>query len=91
MKYNEEWLKWAIELQSIAQEGLTYGKDTHDTERYEKIRDISAQMLSHKTGISSEKVKELFCSKTGYKTTKLDTRTTIFENDKIILEKENNE
>ncbi|HBG7806955.1 TPA: NUDIX hydrolase N-terminal domain-containing protein, partial [Clostridioides difficile] len=24
---NEKWLEWAIELQSIAQAGITYGKD----------------------------------------------------------------
>ena len=27
------WLNWAIELQSLAQAGLTYGKDVYDRER----------------------------------------------------------
>lgn len=90
MEINEEWLKWAVELQSIAQAGLTYGKDVYDKERYERIRDISAEMLSYKTDISIEKVKELFCNETGYQTPKLDTRAAIFKNNKIILVKENN-
>ena len=30
-----------IELQSIAQAGLYYGKDEFDKERYQKVRDIS--------------------------------------------------
>ena len=30
----EKWLEWAIELQSLAQAGLTYGKDIYDKERY---------------------------------------------------------
>lgn len=34
---NEKWLEWAIELQSIAQAGITYGKDIYDRERYERI------------------------------------------------------
>ena len=55
----EKWLEWAIELQSLAQAGLTYGKDIYDKERYERIRDISAEILSHKTDISIEKVKDL--------------------------------
>ena len=29
----EPWLKWAIEIQSIAQCGLTYTKDVYDKER----------------------------------------------------------
>ena len=55
----EKWLEWAIELQSLAQAGLTYGKDIYDKERFERIRDISAEILSHKTDISIEKVKDL--------------------------------
>ena len=27
----EKWLEWAIELQSLAQAGLTYGKDIYET------------------------------------------------------------
>ena len=86
----EKWLEWAIELQSLAQAGLTYGKDIYDKERYERIRDISAEILSHKTDISIEKVKDLFCNEIGYQTPKLDTRAAIFENGKILLVKENN-
>ena len=32
MNKNEKWLEWAIELQSLAQAGLTYGKDVYDRE-----------------------------------------------------------
>lgn len=90
MKVNEKWLEWAIELQSLAQAGLTYGKDVYDKERYERIRTISAKMLAHKTELSVEKVKELFCNETGYQTPKLDTRAAIFNNNQILLVRENN-
>ena len=90
MSNNIEWLNWIIELQSLAQAGLTYGKDIYDKERYERIRDISAEMLANKTDISVEKVKDLFCNETGYQTPKLDTRAAIFENGKILLVRENN-
>lgn len=40
---NELFISLAKELQSIVQAGLFYGKDVFDKERYEKIRDISAQ------------------------------------------------
>ena len=74
MDKNELWLQWAIELQSLAQAGLTYGKDVYDKERYERIREISAEILSHMSDIPTEKVKTLFCNETGYQTPKIDTR-----------------
>lgn len=86
----EPWLKWAIEIQSIAQCGLAYGKDVYDIERYEKLRDIAAEMLSYKSDISVDKVKTLFCSGKGYETPKLDTRAAIFKDGKILLVHENN-
>ena len=38
----EKGLQWAMELQSLAQAGITYGKDPYDLERYRRIREISA-------------------------------------------------
>lgn len=90
MDKNEKWLQWAAELQSIAQAGLFYGKDPFDRERYQRIRDIAAEMISFKTEIPLEKVKDLFCCEQGYQTPKLDTRAAIFKEDKIILVREKN-
>ena len=86
----EKWLKWAIEIQSLSQIGLTYTKDVYDRERYQRLREISAEMLAKKTEVSIEKVKDLFCHETGYQTPKLDTRAAIFRNNKILLVHENN-
>ncbi|MCI8269594.1 MAG: NUDIX hydrolase [Lachnospiraceae bacterium] len=90
MEKNEQWLQWAVELQSIAQAGLFYGKDVFEQERYERIRTIAAEMISYKTDIPLEKVKDLFCNEIGYQTPKIDTRAAIFKGDKILLVKENN-
>lgn len=87
---NEKWLQWALELQKVAQEGLYYGTRKFDHERYQRIRDIAAEMISDKTDISVEKVKDMFCSDVGYVTPKLDTRAAIFKNNKILLVQENN-
>ena len=85
MEHNEKWLQWAVELQALAQAGLTYGKDIYDRERYQRLREISAEMLSYKTGIPEQTVTDLFCSEAGYQTPKLDTRAAVFEGDKILL------
>lgn len=85
MDKKEKWLEWAMEIQSIAQAGLTYGHDEFDKERYERLREISAEILAYKTDMTVEKVKDLFCNETGYQTPKVDTRAAVFENGKILL------
>lgn len=90
MDKSEKWLQWAVELQSIAQAGLFYGKDEFDKERYAQIRDIAAEMISYKSDIPVNKVKELFCNEIGYQTPKIDSRAAIFQDDKILLVKEKN-
>lgn len=64
MKRRNGWTG-QIEIQSLAQAGMTYGHDVYDMERYERLREISAEMLSYKTDIPVEKVKDLFCNETG--------------------------
>ena len=86
----EKWLELIIEIQSLAQNGLAYTNNIYDKERFGRLRDISAEMLSMKSDLSLEKVKDLFCNEKGYQTPKLDTRAVIFKDDKILLVKENN-
>lgn len=88
MSQREQWMKWAIELQALAQTGLEYGHDKYDLERYQRIRDISAEMVSMQTDLPLDKVKDLFCGETGYQTPKLDTRAAVFQGDKILLVQE---
>ena len=59
-----------------------------DKERFERIREISAEIMANKTGFSLEKVKSLFCNEVGYQTPKLETRAVIFKENKILLVKE---
>lgn len=88
---NEPWLKWAIEIQSIAQCGLSYTKDIYDVERYTQLRQIAAEMLSYKADIPVEKVKNIFCNESGYQTPKLSIRAAIFKDKKILLVNEKND
>ena len=89
MDQKEKWLEWAVELQALAQAGLTYGKDIYDRERYQRIREIAAEMVAMKSGISADQIRDLFCEEAGYQTPKLDTRAAVFQGDKILLVHEN--
>ena len=80
--------EWAMELQSLAQAGLFYGHDVFDKERYQRIRDIAAEMMAMRTDIPVEKLKDLFCGDSGYQTPKVDTRAAVFQDGRILLVKE---
>ena len=86
----EKWLKWAMEIQAIAQSGLAYTDNAYDTERYERLRQLSAEIIAEKSNIPLGKVKDLFCNETGYQTPKLDTRAAVFKEGKILLVHEKN-
>lgn len=89
MDNNKLWLNWITELQSIAQNGLTFVKDIYDKERYERLREIAAEMMAHITEEPIEKVRGLFCYERGYQTPKIDIRAAIINDGKILLVREN--
>ena len=89
-KSEEQWLSWAKELQFIAQSALAYCKDKFDRERFERVREISAEIMSAKSGLSLEKVKALFCNEVGFQTPKMDSRGVIIENGRFLLVQESN-
>ena len=88
MTDKNQWLEWAVRLQSLAQNGLAYSKDVFDIQRFEEIRQIAAEMLVSPSGLPLEKVEELFCNESGYQTPKIDTRAAIFKDGRILLVQE---
>ena len=85
---NNPWLEWAKELQFLSQSALAYCRDPYDIERFERIREISAEMVSGIADLPVEKARDLFCCETGYQTPKLDTRAAIIRDGKIALVQE---
>ena len=84
-----KWLKWAQKIQSIAQAGIEYSKDPYDLERFQKLRDISSEIVAEYTDLEFEKVVNLFANETGYQTPKVDVRAAVFNDAKILLVQEN--
>lgn len=72
----------------LAQGGLAYTKDKFDKERFERIREISAEIISLKNDLLVEKVLNLFCNETGFQTPKLDSKKAVFKGNKILLVQE---
>ena len=90
MKEDKRWIEWVRELQFLAQCGLAYSKNEFDIGRFQRIREIAAEMAGAGSGLPPEQVRDLFCGETGYQTPKLETRAAVFEDGKILLVREKN-
>ena len=87
---DNEWTSWIRELQNLSQCALAYCKDKYDIERFERIREISAEMAAKISDQPLEEIKATFCAGTGYQTPKLDTRSAVFRDGNILLVQEAN-
>ncbi|QQK08673.1 NUDIX hydrolase N-terminal domain-containing protein [Miniphocaeibacter halophilus] len=85
-----QWLNWANELRSLALSGLFYCKDENLLKEYEKIRDLSYDIIEGYSSHSYEEIEEFFSKDAGYQTPKLDSRAAVFNENKILLVQENN-
>lgn len=85
---NMKWLKTAMEMQFIAQAGIEYTVNDFDRERFERLSEMAADIMSDYTDLPLKKAYDLFCSEKGFQTPKLDTRAAIFKDEKILLVKE---
>ena len=84
------WLDWAKELQDLSQNALAYCRDIYDIERFQRIREISAEMMAEITDLPIQQVREYFTSGDGYQTPKIETRAAVFREGKILLVQERN-
>ena len=88
MKPEPAWLVWARSIQAIAQSGLAYDPPLYDRERYESLRDISAQMMAAGFDTEIAPLAASFAAQTGYATPKTDVRGAAFRDGRILLVRE---
>jgi ADP-ribose pyrophosphatase YjhB (NUDIX family) len=80
-----KWIKWARELQAIAQTGLHFSESQYDRERYEQILSVSVEMFAEQSSESPALIRNLFEKQSGYATPKVDVRGVVFHENKILL------
>lgn len=83
-----EWLKIARELHSMSQVGLEHAQNGYETERYERLQELAAEIVSKQSALSEEEVQESFAMQPGYITPKIDVRAAVIRDGKILLVKE---
>lgn len=84
----EQWLSYIQRIRALAQNGLAYSPNKYDIDRYEELRQISEAMLADLTGISVERIADIFKDEKGYATPKVDVRGVIFKDNGILMVRE---
>lgn len=82
------WLDWSKRLQAIAQNGLTFAKDSYDVERYQQIRELAAEMLAAGSHQDLAVIRKWMAADSGYMTPKVDVRGVVFHEGKLLLVRE---
>jgi ADP-ribose pyrophosphatase YjhB (NUDIX family) len=85
-KFN--WVKWVSEIQAIAQSGLTYSINEFDKRRYLRLSEIISELAAYCSDNLSDEVEKVFLLETGYPTPKIDVRSFILQEGKVLLVKE---
>ena len=74
-----------LEISEVAQNGLTYGKDRYDLDRYSRLREIAALLLSSHSGVGNEQIEMFLEAQVGYATPKIDVRAAVFDGEGRVL------
>lgn len=88
ISHEPQWLRWARELQAMAQIGLTYSEGPYDLERYKRLRALATEMMAAGSDHALEAIAGLFAGQSGYATPKVDVRGAAIRDGKVLLVKE---
>jgi ADP-ribose pyrophosphatase YjhB (NUDIX family) len=83
-----KWLEWAREIQALSQAGSHYAVDNYQRERYARLSEIAAEIISTHAELEKEPLVQLFNRQTGYPTPRVDVRAAVFKEGKMLLVRE---
>ncbi len=82
------WLQWAREIQALAQTSTHYAENEYQQQRYERLMEIAAEMVSENSNLEYEPILQAFKLPIGYATPRVDVRGAVFRDGKLLLVKE---
>ena len=74
-----------IKLSALAQDGLAYGDDEYDLDRYQQVGRLAAELLSVLSGRPAGELALELGRDSGYATPKIDVRGVIFDQRERVL------
>jgi ADP-ribose pyrophosphatase YjhB (NUDIX family) len=84
----KQWLYWAREIQALSQTGYHYAENDYQRERYHRLSDIAAEIMSAYSGLELEPLAGLFHQQTGYATPRVDVRGAVFDRGRLLMVRE---
>jgi len=82
------WMEWAREIQAISQTGTFYAENEYQRQRYRRLTEIAAEIISEHTQLKCPELVDLFVRQIGYATPRVDVRGAVFCDGKILLVRE---
>lgn len=82
------WLDWAREIQALAQTSATYAENEWQVQRYHRLQEIAAEIITSYSSLPSEALADVFKAQIGYATPRIDVRGAVFQGDKLLLVRE---
>jgi ADP-ribose pyrophosphatase YjhB (NUDIX family) len=82
------WLEIAREIQRLAQTGLAFAENEYEKKRYDRLTEIAAGIVESNTQLEKESVNKIFMEQPGYATPKVDVRSAVIKDGKILLVQE---
>ena len=82
------WLRWAREIQAVSQTGLTYASSEYETQRYQRLIEIAAEIIQDHASLPKEDLFHDFAAQAGYATPKVDVRGAVVRDGQILLVQE---
>jgi ADP-ribose pyrophosphatase YjhB (NUDIX family) len=82
------WLLWAREIQALAQTGLAFPQDQYNRERYQRLRNLAAQIMADHASMDVQDIEVMFTQQTGYAMPKVDVRGAVFRDGRLLLVRE---
>jgi ADP-ribose pyrophosphatase YjhB (NUDIX family) len=84
-----DWLKWAREIQQLSQAGLAFAVTKYEKQRYERLMEITSEIVEKHTDLEKHLLKKVFMEQPGYATPKVDVRAAVLNDEgKILLVQE---
>jgi ADP-ribose pyrophosphatase YjhB (NUDIX family) len=83
-----QWLEWAREIQALAQTSNAFAENEYQRERFARLNEIAAEIISAHTGMNGPIVVQDFQDQRGYATPKIDVRGAAFRAGKLLMVRE---
>jgi ADP-ribose pyrophosphatase YjhB (NUDIX family) len=81
----DEVRRIGIKLSALAQDGLTYGADDYDLDRYRQVSRLAVELLATLSGRPADELAMELGRDSGYATPKIDVRGAIFDDQERVL------